>query len=164
MIAAGRSAREFGEILLEKFGDTVLPYLNEFSQDVSKGRINIEGLGQSAKTAIFGRIITLQEREQMIRQAAYFRAERRGFVGGSAADDWYAAEREIDRQLMEDAGLVEKGRKILTSAGTFVEREFDEIKQLVTEWLEGEPDAGKNSEASKRKTTGVAQSTTRARP
>lgn len=39
------------------------------------------------------------EREAMIREAAYFRAERRGFAAGHELDDWLAAELEIDRWL-----------------------------------------------------------------
>ena len=33
---------------------------------------------------------------QMIQEAAYFRAEARGFVGGDPVADWLAAEAEID--------------------------------------------------------------------
>jgi len=39
------------------------------------------------------------EREQMIAEAAYYRAEARGFQPGSEFDDWVAAEREIDAQI-----------------------------------------------------------------
>lgn len=35
----------------------------------------------------------------MIAEAAYFLAEKRGFVGGDVAEDWLAAEAEIDRIL-----------------------------------------------------------------
>ena len=35
----------------------------------------------------------------MIREAAYLRAERRGFGGGSEVADWLAAEREVDELL-----------------------------------------------------------------
>jgi len=35
------------------------------------------------------------QREQMVRTAAYFRAERRGFVPGNEWDDWLAAEAEV---------------------------------------------------------------------
>jgi hypothetical protein len=38
-------------------------------------------------------------REQMIAEAAYFRAERRGFEGGDAVRDWCEAEVEIDALL-----------------------------------------------------------------
>jgi len=35
-------------------------------------------------------------REQLIAEAAYYRAERRNFAGGREMDDWLAAEEEID--------------------------------------------------------------------
>jgi hypothetical protein len=39
------------------------------------------------------------QRQSMIAEAAYFLAERRGFVPGDEVADWLAAEREIDSQL-----------------------------------------------------------------
>jgi hypothetical protein len=36
----------------------------------------------------------------MIAQAAYYRAERRGFEPGHEAEDWLAAEGEVDAALM----------------------------------------------------------------
>ncbi len=38
-------------------------------------------------------------RHAMIAQAAYFRAERRGFAHGGELNDWLEAEREISRML-----------------------------------------------------------------
>ena len=35
----------------------------------------------------------------MIAEAAYYRAEHRGFVGGDTADDWLQASAEIDNML-----------------------------------------------------------------
>ena len=35
----------------------------------------------------------------MIAMAAYYRAEKRGFTGGSQEDDWLQAEAEIDCTL-----------------------------------------------------------------
>jgi hypothetical protein len=37
------------------------------------------------------------ERERMIAQAAYFRAQARGFAPGQELEDWLQAEAEIDR-------------------------------------------------------------------
>lgn len=37
-----------------------------------------------------------ESREARIAEAAYWRAERRGFGGGQELDDWLAAEREVD--------------------------------------------------------------------
>ena len=39
-----------------------------------------------------------EERRELIAQAAYFRAQRRGFAPGRELDDWLAAESEIDGQ------------------------------------------------------------------
>lgn len=50
-----------------------------------------KGNGQTA--------ITPEQRYRMICDAAYYRAERRGFVGGNPYEDWVAAEAEIDALL-----------------------------------------------------------------
>ncbi len=39
------------------------------------------------------------ERQRMISEAAYFRAERRGFAPGGDVEDWLAAEADIDREM-----------------------------------------------------------------
>ncbi|MEK6663594.1 MAG: DUF2934 domain-containing protein [Pseudomonadota bacterium] len=44
--------------------------------------------------------ITPEQRYRMICDAAYYRAERRGFIGGNPAEDWTAAEAEIDGLLL----------------------------------------------------------------
>lgn len=38
-------------------------------------------------------------REELIRENAYLRAERRGFAPGGELADWLAAEREVDHWL-----------------------------------------------------------------
>ena len=40
-----------------------------------------------------------EDRQQRVAEAAYFRAERRGFVGGDPVADWIEAEHEIDAEL-----------------------------------------------------------------
>ncbi len=45
--------------------------------------------------------VSAGQRRQMIAEAAYFRAERRGFRGGDPLEDWCAAEREVDERLRE---------------------------------------------------------------
>ncbi len=49
------------------------------------------------------RNIPPEERWQMVAKAAYYRAEKRGFIGGNPADDWAEAEAEITAQLGENA-------------------------------------------------------------
>jgi Protein of unknown function (DUF2934) len=43
--------------------------------------------------------LTESDRLRMIELAAFFRAERRGFVPGFEAEDWFAAEAEIAAQI-----------------------------------------------------------------
>ena len=43
--------------------------------------------------------VTPEARHALIAQAAYLRAERRGFAPGHETDDWLAAEAEIDSLL-----------------------------------------------------------------
>jgi hypothetical protein len=136
MIEAGRSVRDLSEFALEKFGDDFLPYLRQFLHDVAHGGIDIKGLTQSAKTALLGHHVSPAAREAMIREAAYLRAEQRGFSGDMAADDWIAAEREVDARLASEAGLVVKGSKVLASATAIVEKELATSRQVVTHWLE----------------------------
>jgi len=43
-------------------------------------------------------------RHDMIAEAAYYRAQKRGFQNGDPIEDWLAAEAEIDEQMAEPAG------------------------------------------------------------
>jgi hypothetical protein len=45
-------------------------------------------------------IMTPERRQQMIAEAAYYRAKQRGFDGGDPTQDWLQAEREIDNVLL----------------------------------------------------------------
>lgn len=45
--------------------------------------------------------LTAEQRYCMVAEAAYFRAEKRGFTGGDTAHDWNEAEAEISRLLSE---------------------------------------------------------------
>jgi hypothetical protein len=44
-----------------------------------------------------------ETRTALIAEAAYFRAEKRGFAPGHEAEDWLSAEREVDDRLMRAA-------------------------------------------------------------
>ena len=45
-----------------------------------------------------------EERQHMITEAAYYRAEQRGFQGGNSEQDWLESEVEIDRSLTACGG------------------------------------------------------------
>lgn len=136
MVAAGRNARDLTEFALEKFGDEFRPYLQQFFSDVRQGKIDIKGLTHSARTAIVGHHVSQEERERMIREAAYLRSEQRGFAGGYEHDDWLSAEKEVDERLEREAGLMVKGGKAMASVASIAEKEFDSIKKIVSLWLD----------------------------
>lgn len=46
-------------------------------------------------------VVAPEERRAMIAEAAYFRAQARGFEPGREIEDWLAAEKEIDAALLE---------------------------------------------------------------
>lgn len=54
-----------------------------------------------------------EEWHDMVSTAAYFRAEARGFEGGSAEDDWYESEAELREQLAR----AEEGTESVTDSG-----------------------------------------------
>ena len=45
--------------------------------------------------------ITADQRRALVAEAAYFRAERRGFAAGRELEDWLAAEAEVDCALAD---------------------------------------------------------------
>ena len=47
----------------------------------------------------------LDPRQTAIAEAAYFRAERRGFAPGHELEDWLAAEREIEGRLIGEGRI-----------------------------------------------------------
>lgn len=51
-------------------------------------------------THIAPTVITSEERHRLIAEAAYLLAEKRGFQGGNAQQDWYEAAAQIDRMIM----------------------------------------------------------------
>ena len=63
-------------------------------------------MARSAKTTIpngeaaNAGVISAAERSRMIAEAAYYRAQNRGFESGDPVGDWLAAECEIDAWLL----------------------------------------------------------------
>lgn len=62
--------------------------------------------------------VTGGQRRQMIAEAAYFKAERRGFNGGDVVRDWCEAEAEVDARLrrLEEGQLVDKIEEVIEFA------------------------------------------------
>lgn len=53
--------------------------------------------------AVFTQFVDPRQRTALIAEAAYFRAEKRGFAPGHETEDWLAAEAEVDQKLMQGA-------------------------------------------------------------
>ena len=153
MIAAGHDVREYSEFVLEKFDETYIPHLRQFLSDVSKGEIEIKGLTKAAKARIMGHHVSVEEREAMIHEAAYYLAEKRGFNGGNEAEDWAAAERQVDTQLAREAGLIDKSRKLFEATVAGAEKELSNIMMILQAWLDEKNSAIKAHSASKKTAT-----------
>ena len=50
------------------------------------------------------RFVDPEQRAALIAEAAYFRAEKRGFAPGTEVEDWLAAEAEVDAILLRGSG------------------------------------------------------------
>lgn len=55
-----------------------------------------------SKTSIAS-FVDPEQRAALIAEAAYFRAEKRGFAPGHEVEDWLAAEAEVDAKLLRAA-------------------------------------------------------------
>lgn len=74
--------------------------------------------------------LSLEQRESMIREAAYYHYVRRGFAHGHDVEDWLAAEVEIDVGIPEPgrAGSVEYG---MQQSGVHGAAKDDALKRIV---------------------------------
>jgi len=69
-------------------------------------RIQIGSSGMADWTSLEAIPISPEQRQHMIRDAAYFRAERRGFAHGDPVQDWVEAEADVDRMFQGVQGSV----------------------------------------------------------
>lgn len=137
IISAGRGVRDMAEFSAEHLGDKALPLVNRFLAEVHSGQVKIKGLTNSVHQSLFDGRPSPEERERLIREAAYLRAEQRGFVGGSPEEDWAEAEREIDQRLAAQEGLIARGRHAIESGAVAAERGAEATYGLVRQWLAG---------------------------
>ena len=64
----------------------------------ARGTKQAKGKKRSKRTADAS-VDSSHQRQRMIAEAAYYKAERRGFQQGAALLDWLEAEREVDRTM-----------------------------------------------------------------
>lgn len=65
--------------------------------------------GKAESITTTKRSITLAEYERMIAEAAYYLAEKRGFIAADMLEDWHTAEAEINSMLKEERITVNDG-------------------------------------------------------
>lgn len=72
------------------------------SDQIQKGPQRMESKNTQVLANGTGAIqrMATEERHRLIAEAAYYRALKRQFDGGSSVDDWLAAEAEVDQQLL----------------------------------------------------------------
>lgn len=148
VIAAGHSVNEFKDYVVDKFGDEIIPQLRHFLTEVQHGKVKIKGLSLTARDAILGHPYSVEERETMIKEAAYFIAEKHGFDGYDKRD-WALATEQIDDQIAAESGLVGKSKRVLKSSATIIEDEYNDIKTVVTDWLQDRFGTKKNKKLKK---------------
>lgn len=88
------------------------------------------GIKSQQKTVVEQTTLSLspEQRYQMIAEAAYYRAERRGFIIGDTAQDWLDAELEIDRILQQQLGQGE------TPQGTAKQAFQQKLEAQLNDW------------------------------
>lgn len=86
------------------------------------------------------REITPEQRYLMITEAAYYLAERRGFSGGDMAEDWHAAEADIDLMLgregigVSDGTIESRVRSTLENDPAAI---ADQVREITLQALSG---------------------------
>lgn len=90
--------------------------------------------------------VSPEMRREMIAATAYFRAERRGFQGGDANEDWFAAESEVDM-------LIRESGKPAAARGKESKAAFEE--RLETQLREWDKSLDGLAAAARRAKTGV---------
>jgi len=67
----------------------------------SKSTAAPEKMAQAVAEQLNRPLVSPEERNRMIAEAAYYRAEKHSFTSGDMAEDWCEAEAEIDRILQQ---------------------------------------------------------------
>jgi hypothetical protein len=82
------------------------------------------------------------ERRERISVAAYYNAERRGFEGGGAVDDWLEAEREVDGRATKTGSKGEASAEAVANTEDALPRnvtdrpDFPDLEQAGVEHIE----------------------------
>lgn len=70
---------------------------------LEKAAAKLQSRIESTRSTEHGSSIDAEVRQQMIEEEAYLIAERRGFQGGDAAEDWARAEQQVNHRLIQES-------------------------------------------------------------
>lgn len=73
---------------------------------------------------------SLDERETMIREAAYYHYQQRGYAPGHDMDDWLAAEAELEHDMAEPAASERQQEANVQLSGMHGAGQDDEMKRI----------------------------------
>ncbi len=95
---------------------------NVKSKSVTQKNKKISGTTKTTESPV-----NAEQRYRMIAEAAYYRAEKRGFSGGDVENDWLEAEAEIDAILRQQTESSKKGMN--------TKRDFQrKLEEQLKEW------------------------------
>jgi hypothetical protein len=80
----------------------IAPLVPKLSSDTAD--CDLGGERQLENVKLTNGLVPMSFRHDMVSEAAYFRAERRGFLGGHEIEDWLAAEEEVDELIARRYG------------------------------------------------------------
>lgn len=86
----------------------------EFRTQLNRQDTDLRSSLRALRTALV-RLLISELRQDMIRNAAYRRAEQRGFTGGNSEQDWREAEAEIEREFQNELARIEMNAQAAVS-------------------------------------------------
>ena len=95
---------------------------SEVQSSKRESKLHLHHDGGDAEAARIGE----EQRHRMISEAAYYRAEHRGFDGGDPLEDWLVAESEID-------GMIYGGAEGSADAAAAYERLREEVRNILSQ-------------------------------
>ncbi len=110
------------ETLRAQVQELELQLERKLETSLEKAAARLKSRIESTRIPEHGSSIDAERRQQLIAEEAYLIAERRGFQGGDAAEDWAQAEQLVNHRLMQEsiAGkpAVDTKRSVTKRTGT----------------------------------------------
>ena len=99
-LPSGSSRAKINAVVCDLFVTWRSVYMGAQTSPSARGTRSASRSVQQKSRPVPPALIDQDLRRELIAQAAYYRAQRRGFAPGHEAEDWLAAESEVDTALM----------------------------------------------------------------